>query len=128
MRTKDDIERYLALLGHDFDEVAEDTWVVHVDEDGPNIVVRYEPPLVVFRMKVMPVPEHDQLELMKTLLELNATEVVHGAFGLEGQNVVMTCSLQVENLDQNEFEAAIDSMSMAVAQNRERLSAFVEKQ
>lgn len=125
MRTKDDIERYMSLMGHEFEEVGEDTWVVRTEEDGPGIVVRYEPPLLVFRLKVMDMPRENQPELMRTLLEMNASEVIHGAFGIEGLSVVMTCALQVENLDQNEFEAAIDSMSMAVAQSRERLARFV---
>ena len=40
--------------------------------------------------------------------------MVHGAFGLEGETVVVIHALELENLDLNEFQAVVDDMSMAV--------------
>ena len=56
-------------------------------------------------------------ELYRTLLALNTTEMVHGAFGIEGDTVVIVHALELENLDFNEFQAVIDDMSMAVAKH-----------
>ena len=43
--------------------------------------------------------------------------MVHGAFGLEGDAVVIVHALELENLDLNEFQAVVDDMSMAVAKH-----------
>ena len=45
------------------------------------------------------------------MLTLNTTEMVHGAFGLEGETVVIIHALELENLDLNEFQAVVDDMS-----------------
>ena len=42
--------------------------------------------------------------------------MVHGAFGLEGDTVVVVHALELENLDLNEFQAVVDDMSMAVGE------------
>ena len=46
--------------------------------------------MVVFRVKVMELPQTGREELYRTLLELNTTEMVHGAFGIEGETVVIS--------------------------------------
>ena len=50
--------------------------------------------------------------------------MVHGAFGLEGDAVVIVHALELENLDFNEFQAVIDDMSMAVAKHQPSLAHF----
>ncbi|MES1207368.1 MAG: hypothetical protein ABUS79_15630, partial [Pseudomonadota bacterium] len=51
----------------------------------------------------------------RELLSLNTSAMVHGAFGLEGDAVVIAHALELENLDLNEFQAVIDDISMAIA-------------
>ena len=60
-----------------------------------------------------------------TLLSLNTTEMVHGAFGLEGDTVVVVHALELENLDLNEFQAVVDDMSMALAKNQPNLARYL---
>jgi hypothetical protein len=81
-------------------------------------------PVVAFRLKVMDLPRGSREDLFKTLLSLNTTEMVHGAFGLEGDTVVMVHALELENLDLNEFQAVVDDMSMAVAKHHPSLARF----
>jgi hypothetical protein len=50
--------------------------------------------------------------------------MVHGAFGLEGDTVVMVHALELENLDLNEFQAVVDDMSMAVSKHHPALARF----
>ena len=45
--------------------------------------------MLVFRVKVMELPKHHREELYRTLLELNATEMMHGAYGIEGARVIL---------------------------------------
>ena len=58
------------------------------------------------------------------LLNIKKYDMVHGAFGLEGDTVVVIHALQLENLDLNEFQAVVDDMSMAVAKHHNNLARF----
>ena len=55
------------------------------------------------------------------MLEYNARDLVHGSYGLEGDHVVLTDTLELDNLDYNEFEASVDSITLAVASHYSRL-------
>jgi hypothetical protein len=89
-----------------------------------NVVVTYEPPLVVFRMKLMEIPKKRREEFFKLLLELNATSMIHGAYGIEGDNVVLIDTLQSESLDFNEFQASLDALVLASTQDYQKLKNF----
>jgi hypothetical protein len=121
METRDNIEHYLIQMEYPFESIESDMWVIR---DTANIVVTYEPPLVVFRMKLMEIPKDRREDFFKLLLELNATNMIHGAYGIEGDNVVLIDTLQSENLDFNEFQASLDSLLMASTQDYQKLNAF----
>jgi hypothetical protein len=121
METHDNIEHYLIQMEYPFESIDSDMWVIR---DTANIVVTYEPPLVVFRMKLMELPKDRREEFFKLLLELNATNMIHGAYGIEGDNVVLIDTLQSENLDFNEFQSSLDSLLMASTQDYQKLNAF----
>ena len=88
-----------------------------------NIVVTWAPPMVIFRVKLMDLPEEDNVGFLKKLLELNANEMVAGAYGIEGKSVVVVDTLQSENLDYNEFLASIESLVMAIQDHHPVLKA-----
>jgi hypothetical protein len=89
-------------------------------------VVKYQPPVLVCRVNVMDLPEKNREELFQTLLALNATEMMHGAYGLEGGKIVISDALQLENLDFNELQATVDDITLAVADHYSRLAKFRE--
>jgi hypothetical protein len=95
--------------------------------DGTPLVVSIAGPVVAFRLKVMdvPPPGSGREELFRKLLSLNTTDMVHGAYGLEGDAVVVVHALELENLDLNEFQAVIDDMSMAHAKHQDQLARHV---
>jgi hypothetical protein len=129
MATAQDIEAYLIQMGVPYEELAENTWMIHDEyENIDNIVVRLNDPVVLFRVKLMDVPEgHSREELFETLLRLNATDMIHGAYGLEGGAVVATDTLQAENMDFNEFQASVDALSMCITDHYRKLSKFYQK-
>ena len=86
MRTRDDIEAYLQRSTHPHREVDESTWLVG-DPSGvrETIVVRIEKDLCVFRLKVLDgaaISDGKRVGLYERLLEINASEMVHAAYGL----------------------------------------------
>jgi hypothetical protein len=121
MATLDNIEHYLLQMEYPFESIEDRMWVIH---NTANIVVTYEPPLVVFRMKLMEIPKERREEFFKLLLEFNATNMIHGAYGIEGENVVLIDTLQSEHLDFNEFQASLDALLMASTQDYQKLNAF----
>ena len=121
MATRENIEHYLIQIEYPFDSIEHDMWMIR---NTANVVVTYEPPLVVFRMKLMEIPKKRREEFFKLLLELNATNMIHGAYGIEGDNVVLIDTLQSESLDFNEFQASLDALVLASTQDYQKLKDF----
>ena len=129
MATAEDIEGYLIRMGVPYETIGERMWMIHDEyEMLDNIVVTLNDPVVLFHVRLMKIPEScDRLGLFSTLLELNTTDMMHGAYGLEGQNaVVATDTLQAENLDFNEFQASVDSLSLCISKHYEQLLPFAQ--
>ncbi|HYJ81014.1 MAG TPA: hypothetical protein VEW03_15485 [Longimicrobiaceae bacterium] len=126
MVTREDVESFVLRTGLDSQEVEEGMWLIRGNGSAPPVVVHYSPPLLVFRLKVMDLPGDEKrcAELFRKLLVLNATDLVHAAYGLEQGDVILTESLEVENLDFNEFQATIDSFQMALASHMEPLAPY----
>lgn len=121
MAIRDDIEHYLIQMQQPFETIESNVWIIR---DTANIVVTYEPPLVVFRAKVMEMPNKNREEFFKLLLNLNATQMIHGAYGIEDGIIVLIDTLQNENLDFNEFQAAFDALTLAMSQDYQKLKSF----
>ena len=126
MRTAADIQSYLLKLELPHEEPREGTWIVKGLDGLDSMVVTLAGPVAVFRVKLMDIPHRHREELFRTLLELNATEMMHGAYGIEGESVVIMDALQLENLDYNEFAATVDDITLAVASHHGRLAKFRE--
>lgn len=127
MISREDLESFLIRTEMDYEEIGENLWIV--DPPGgtatgePAVVLSYSPPLVVFRATVGSVPEgtEDRLAMYEKLLTLNATDLVHGAYGLEEQEIILTDALEIENLDYSEFLASLESLALAVTSHRHTL-------
>ncbi|MBK6812681.1 MAG: YbjN domain-containing protein [Sandaracinaceae bacterium] len=129
MRTRDDIEAYLTRAALPFRELAEDgtMWLVRDTGWGEHVVVTMAGPLVLFRMKITTLAAVDRHpELFRTLLEMNASDMIHGAYGISDGEVVLTCTLRLENLDYNEFQGTFDDFSMALSNHLDTLHGFAK--
>lgn len=133
MVTRDDIESYLDRLGSEgtsYTEVESGLWLVRpggaLDLD---VVVHYSPPVVIMRVKVMSCPEDDGrcAGLNRRLLELNAMDLLHGSYGIEGDDVVLTEALELSHLDYEEFLATYESMTLALASHMRELASYREE-
>ena len=132
MLTRDDIEVFLNKLtaeGESYEEIEPGLWVVR---PGGNleldVVVHYSPPVVLLRVKVLNVPDDDGrcADLNRRLLELNANDLVHGAYGIAQDSIVLTEALELEHLDYEEFLAAYESMTLALASHLREFEAYRE--
>jgi hypothetical protein len=131
MTGREDVQGFIERLDDGVvtsEELEPGLWVLTPEQDGVRIVVNYGPPVVVFRVNVMDLPGDagKRTALMRKLLEFNATELLHGSYGIEGDSVVLTDALQLENLNFNEFQASIDSITLALASHLRDLAPYQE--
>jgi len=132
MVTKEEIERFLdrlAVDGTSYSELQPGMWLVRPGgELDADVVVHYSPPVVLLRLKVMDLPSGEQVRgtLSRRLLELNASELVHGSYGIEGNAVVLTEAMELSHLDFEEFLAAYESMTLALASHLRELAPYRE--
>ncbi|MDM8537331.1 molecular chaperone Tir [Desulfobacterales bacterium HSG17] len=105
------------------DENAQEELIVVENEEAgiKNLVIDCEDPIVVFEQRIMKiVPDVD---FFKRLLQVNRL-LVHGAFVLDeetGEMLSWFVNLQLENLDFNELEGAVNALSLAMAEYAEFL-------
>ena len=132
MVTQEDIENFLDRLGAEgatYEELEPGLW--RLKPGGAldfDVVVHHSPPVVVLRVKVMEIPADDFEcgKLARRLLELNATDLVHGAYGIETDSVVITEALELAHLDYEEFLAAYEGITLALASHVRELSSYRE--
>ena len=117
MVTQDDLESYLIRMDADFEEVDEGMFLVRTENGGAPIVVHHSEPVLVIRMKVMDLPADTESlgGLYEALLKLNASDVVHGAYGIEEGELILTDTLQLGSLDFEELQASLESVQLAAS-------------
>ena len=125
MIARDKIERYLVSLSLSFQAAAPGTWVVRDAEKGiENLLIVLSDPLVILRVNVMAMPASGREKLCEELLRLNATDMVHGAYAIDGSNVIILDTLEGETMDLEEFQASIDAIGLALAQHYRVLARY----
>ncbi len=124
MVTRDDVESFLFRIEEGIEEVEPGMWVL--DADSGNVVVSYSPPLLILRSKVMELPEDGErcAKLYRKLLELNAGDLVHGAYAIEGNDVILTDTLPLENLEFTTLQSSVDSIELALVSHLDSLATF----
>ena len=128
MTSKEDLEQFLVRMAADgvqSKDIGDGLWVLKEGADTPEVVVHYNPPVVVLRVRVMQLtPGNQKAELYRHLLQLNATDLLHGSYGIDGDSIVLTDALELENLDFTEFQASYDSMMLALASHLATLAPY----
>jgi len=122
------IEQYLIDLMLTYQQIDNNLWLLD-DEDNSlqGVAVMQAEPLVIIRAEIMDVPKNNLLELYTTLLELNASDMIHGAYALDNKKIVLLNSLQYDTMDLEEFRASLDSFSLALTQHYPILSKYRDK-
>ena len=122
------IEQYLIDLMLTYQQIDPNMWLLD-DEDHSlqGVAIMQADPLVIIRAEVMDVPASNLLELYTTLLELNANDIINGAYALDNKKIVLINSLQYDTMDYEEFRASLDSFSLALTQHYPILSKYREK-
>ncbi|MDE5419335.1 YbjN domain-containing protein [Labilibaculum sp. DW002] len=117
------------LLNLEFNIVQEDTaeelFVVENPDGGiANLIIDCEDPILIIEGLLFELTEENP-EVYKSLLKKNR-EIVHGAFVLDesGKKIIFRDTLQLENLDQNELEATLNSLELLLSEFSEEIISY----
>lgn len=129
IQTGEDLEGYLLRLERRFERAEDGTYLLYMGPDRPLVALRVAAPLLVAQIEIGSVPPDDAAAapLLRKLLVLNATALVHSAYGIEGDRIVLSAALALQNLDLNELEAVLADLDMALATQVPTLRDFSSK-
>ena len=120
------VEEYLIDLGISYQELTKGAWLVEDEDKGfPKMVVSQIDPIVMIRADVMPIPVAKREELFHTLLRLNGSDFLHGAYAIDGESIVALDTLEYDTMDRNEFRASLEAMAFALSQHYPLLLQFI---
>jgi len=122
------IEQYLIDLMLTYRQIDANLWLLEDEEHTlQGVAVMQAEPLVIVRAEVIDVPKNNTLELFTKLLELNAADIIHGAYALDNNKIVLIDTLHYETMSYEDFRAVLDSFSLALSDHYPILSKYREK-
>jgi hypothetical protein len=130
MAAASDVEAYLRRLDRTFEKVGEDTFVVGLGHGQPPALLKLSPPVLVAQVDVAEAPSKNpslEARLFRRLLELNATDLMYVAFGIENDRIVIDAALELSTLDLNELDAVLANLDLAIAEHVPHLSELVKR-
>jgi hypothetical protein len=122
------VEDYLISIGASYEEPQPGTWIVEDSDKGlMGIAVSYAAPVVIISARAMKLPAKNREALYAELLKLNYSGLLHGAYALDGDEVVLVDTLEYDTMDKEEFEASLDAIGFALSEHFPVLSRYMER-
>lgn len=89
-----------------------------------HLIIGIAPPILIMEQFLFSFRE-DTVAMFKALLQKNR-DTIHGAFVIneEGNKVLFRYTMQIENLDFNEFEGAINSLGLLLSEYTQQIIDF----
>ncbi|HXK18644.1 MAG TPA: CesT family type III secretion system chaperone [Polyangiaceae bacterium] len=127
IRTSDDLEAQLGRLGRRYERTPDGTFILSLGANQPPAALLMVPPVLVVQVAVGAAPTDltKAAPLYKKLLELNNSALLHAAFGLENDQIVLAAALELDSLDLNELEAVLADIDVALGEHIPLLRSMV---
>ncbi len=124
------IESFITKLGYSvsYQNEKEGIFCIESEADGiKNLIIGVAPPILILEQYIFTLKSDDK-DILKSLLKKNR-DIIHGAFVLdeEGKKVIFRYTMQIENLDMNEFEGALNSLGLLLSEYYEQIIEFSKK-
>lgn len=117
------------LLDLNFDISREETedciLVVQKESAGiRNLILGVAPPILILEQFIFRINDQSE-KIFKSLLQKNR-DIIHGAFVLDetGEKVIFRDTLQIENMDVNELEGSLNSLSLLMSEYSDNIIEF----
>lgn len=94
------------------------TFVIQKEDDGVmNMIIAIADPILILEQQLFSIKNNSDNDLYKTILKKNR-DIIHGAMVLDDteKNIIYRDTLEIENLDLNELEASIESLSLLLSE------------
>jgi len=124
------IEQYLINMKLSYQQVDDKLWLLDDEERTlQGVAIMLTEPLVTVRAEIFDIPQNNLLELYTKLLEINATDVIHGAYALDRDNkkIILINTLNYNSMDYDDFRTALEAFSLALTEHYPILSKYREK-
>jgi hypothetical protein len=129
--SNEDLEGLLRGLHRNHEQAGSaEVYLVGMGPGQPPCALSISPPVLVAQLQVGPLPRLEGRALaqfLRRLLELNASGLLHAAFALEGDQIVLTAALELQNLDANELEAVLGDIDQALSEHVPSLVALAQQ-
>lgn len=121
------VRDYILELGFQIDYIDEEDGVIVISDEESGItklVLGISDPLLILEQYLFTI-KNDSAEVYKGLLQKNR-DIIHGAFVLDdsGKKVLFRDTLQLENLDLNELEGSLNSLSLLLSEYTDELIKY----
>ncbi len=130
VKTDDDLESYLTKLDRRFEKTEDGTFLVGMGPGQVPAALKLAPPVLVAQVRIGPAPKADaklEAAVFRRLLEHNASSLLHAAYAIEGEEMVITSALELERLDLNELEAVLADIGLALSEHVPALLEMIHK-
>jgi hypothetical protein len=107
------------------EDAAQGLFVIDNEEEGiKNMVIVCDDPILIMQQFMFDI-KNESVEMYKSLLMKNQ-DIVHGAFALDesGKKVIFRDTLQLENLDLNELEGSLKSLTLLLSEYYKDIMKF----
>ncbi len=104
---------------------ADGIFVIEKENFGiKNLIIGVAYPILIMEQFIFKANQPNE-EMYKALLQKNR-DIIHGAFVLDekGERVIFRDTLQLENLDINEIEASLNSLSLLLSEYSDQIIQF----
>ena len=122
------VKNYLLDLEYSIvaESEADGTFAISKEDEGiKNMVIACADPILIMEQPLF-VLKQENVAVLKELLKKNR-EIVHGAFAIDEKNrVLFRNTLQIENLDLNELEGSLNSLSILLSEYGQQLVEFAK--
>ena len=99
--------------------------VVQKESSGiRNLILGVAPPILIIEQFIFKINNQSE-KIFKSLLQKNR-DIIHGAFVLNetGEKVIFRDTLQMENMDLNELEGSLNSLSLLMSEYSDKIIEF----
>jgi hypothetical protein len=121
------IKNYLIELNYNITHEDEEEGVLIIqdhDKGINNLILGIASPILIMEQYIFKISNPSKA-ILQQLLQKNR-DIVHGAFVLDesGEKVIFRDTLQIENIDLNELEGSINSLSLLLSEYSENIIQF----
>lgn len=121
------IKNYLIELNYNITHEDEEEGVLIIqdhDKGINNLILGIASPILIMEQYIVKISNPNKA-ILQQLLQKNR-DIVHGAFVLDesGEKVIFRDTLQMENIDLNELEGSINSLSLLLSEYSENIIQF----